>query len=198
LNAGVTRYNDKGHFVNSATGEELPAMFEKGGMEVVGSLSHSPPVVASTRTIMVDVDGCYGHLGGDSILRMTLDFDEGTRIDEIVNVNVAVKRKFGRESHRRQVRPRTDDGSSQTLTSPTSPMPPAPIPPVPVPHQSQSVYMEEIPDEEMMEIQVLPTPPRQSKGTIDDEVGTKYYLFSELEKNVKTNQIGEKIMDTSM
>jgi hypothetical protein len=70
-------------------------MFEKDGMKVVGSLSHGPPVAASTRTIMVKVDGCYGHLGGDSILRTTLDFDEGTRTDEIVYVNVAEKRKFG-------------------------------------------------------------------------------------------------------
>jgi len=48
----------------------------------------------------------------------------------------------------------------------------------------------------MMEIQVLPAPPRQSKGTTGGEPGKKYYLSSELGKNVKTNQIGEKIMDT--
>jgi hypothetical protein len=160
-------------------------MFEKGGMKVVASLPHSPPVAARTRIIMVDVDGCYGHLGGDSILRTTLDFDEGTRTDEIVDVSVAEKRKFGREPHRRQVRPRTDDGSSQTLTPPTPPMPPVPIPPVPVPRQPQPVYIKEVPDEEMMEIQVLPASPRQSKGTAGGEVGKKYYLSSELGKMSK-------------
>jgi len=81
LNAGLIRYNDKGHLVNGTTGEELPLMFERGGMRAVASLPPGPPVAASTRTITVDVDGHYGHLGGDSILRTTLHFDEGTRTD---------------------------------------------------------------------------------------------------------------------
>ena len=70
-------------------------MFEKGGMKkVIGSpLPQSSPVAASTRNITVDE--LYGHLGGDSILRTTLDFEEGTRNnDEIVDVNAAEKRKL--------------------------------------------------------------------------------------------------------
>jgi hypothetical protein len=50
----------------------------------------------------------------------------------------------------------------------------------------------------MMEIQVLPAPSHQSQSTVGGEVDKKYYLSSELGKNIKTNQIGEKIMDTSM
>ena len=188
LNAGLTRYNDKGHLVNGATGEELPLMFEKGGMKKV--IGQGSPVTASTRNITVDE--FYGHLGGDSVLRTTLDFEEGTRMDEIVDVNVAEKRKFGREPHRRQVRPRTDAGPSQTLTPPT---PPVPIPPVPIPQQSQPVYIEEVPNEEMSDIQSQPA--RQSKGQSGSgEAGKKYYLDSKLGQNVKTTQIGEKIMDT--
>ena len=189
LNAGVTRYNDKGHLVNDGIGEELPLMFEKGGIKKV--IEQGSSVTASTHNITIDE--LYGHLGGNSILRTTLDFEEGTRTDEIVDVNVA-KRKFGRESHRRQVRPRTDAGPSQTLTSLMSP---APIPPVPTSQQSQLVYIEKVPDEEMSDVQVLPASSCQSKGqstaTGSGEDGKKYYLDSKLGQNVKTAQIGEKI-----
>src|SRR5205814_8538374 len=72
LNAGVTRYNEKGHLVNGVSGEELPLMFDKGGMKkVIGAtLPQSSPVAASTRNITIDE--VYGRLGGDSILRTTL------------------------------------------------------------------------------------------------------------------------------
>jgi hypothetical protein len=165
-------------------------MFEIGGMKVVGSRPYGPPVAASSRTIMVDGDECYGHLGGDSILRMTLDF-EGARTDEIVDVNVTESGNLV-ESRTGEIRTSTDDGPSQTLTPPTPPMPPAPIPSVQVPHQSQSVYIEDVSDEEMMEIQVLPAPSRQSKGTTGGVVGKKYYLSSELGKMSKLIRLGRR------
>src|SRR5204863_10211276 len=110
LNASVTRYNDKGRLVNGASGEELPLMFEKGGMKkVIGPpLPQSSLVAASTRNITVDE--LYGHLGGDSILRTTLDFEEGTYTEEIVDMNAAEKRKLGQAPQWRRVKPRTDEG----------------------------------------------------------------------------------------
>lgn len=62
------------------------------------------------------------------------------------------KRKFDRESPKCQVKVRMDDGSSQIFISPTSLR--APISPVSIP---QSVYIEEVSDEEMSDIQVLPS-----------------------------------------
>ena len=191
LNAGVTRYNDKDHLVNDAIGEELSLMFEKDGMKKV---IQGSSITASTRSITVDE--FYGYLGGDSVFRITLDFEEGTRTDEIMDVDVAEKRKFDREPHRRQIRSRRDVGPSQILTPSTSP---ASIPSIsmPTPQQSQSVYIEEVPDEEMSDVQSQSA--RQSKGQSGSgEVGKKYYLDSKLGQNVKTTQIGEKIIDTPM
>ena len=92
----------------------------------------SSPVAVSTHNITVDE--LYGHLGGDSILRTTLDFEEGTYTEEIVDVNAAEKRKHDPESQRRRVKRKIDDGSSQTLSPPTptrTGYPVAPIPSVP-------------------------------------------------------------------
>ena len=137
------------------------------------------------------IDEVYESLGGDSILRTILDFEEGTRTEEIVDVNVVEKRKFGREPPKRHVRPRTDSGPSQTLIPPT--------PPAFLSNLNQSTWRK-IPDEDMADIQILPAPPRQSKvqpNTTDSgETDRKYHLISELDKNVKTDQIGEKIMNT--
>src|SRR6266516_3680610 len=107
--------------------------------KVIGPpLPQSSPVAASTRNITVDE--LYGHLGGDSILRTTLDFEEGTYTEEIVDVNAAEKRKLGQAPQWRRVKPRTDEGPSQTLTPPTPPR--AEFPPAPISHQPHLVYIE--------------------------------------------------------
>lgn len=59
-----------------------------------------------------------------------------------MDVNVAEKRKFDRETSKRQVRSRMDSESSQIFISST---PPA--------QQSQSIYIEEVSDEDMPDIQ---------------------------------------------
>lgn len=84
LNVGVIRYNDKSRLVKGASGEEFPLMFERDEMKkVVGPLPHDSPIATSTHNIMIDDP--YGRLGGDSILRTIIDFEEDTRTDVIVN-----------------------------------------------------------------------------------------------------------------
>src|SRR5947207_11078013 len=95
LNVGITCYNDKSYLVDDTFDEELSLMFEKGGMKKVIGMKSSP-IAVSARNVMIDE--LYDHLGGDSILRTTLDFDEGTYIEEIVDVNAAKKRKLGQTS----------------------------------------------------------------------------------------------------
>ena len=146
MNAGVTYYNEKSHLINDIIDEELPLMFNKDGMKMIIGSPQNSPIVVSTRNITIDK--VYEHLERDSILRTILDFEKGICMDEIVNMNVAEKRKFDRESSNRQVRQRTNSEPSQMLTPP---MPPANS------QQSQSVYMKEVPDEEMADVQILPT-----------------------------------------
>src|SRR6266516_7779968 len=170
--------------------------------KVIGPpLPQSSLVAASTRNITVDE--LYDRLGGDSILRTTLDFEEGTYTEEIVDVNAAEKRKLGQAPQRRHVKPRTDEGPGQTLTPPIPPrteFPPAPIPPAPISHQPQPVYIEEIPDDEMPDMGIAAQPrsmaPQSQPNADGGEVKRKYHLASELSQTVDTAQIGEKIMDT--
>ena len=76
-----------------------------------------------------------------------------------MDINVTEKRKIGQQPPRRRVRSRTDDSLSQILTSSTPPreFPSAPIPPTSIQDnhlgQSQSVQVEEIPNEEMSNVQ---------------------------------------------
>jgi hypothetical protein len=52
-----------------------------------GFLPQNPLMAVSIHNITAD--DFYEHLGGDSIPRTTIDFEEGTRTEEIVDVNAA-------------------------------------------------------------------------------------------------------------
>lgn len=95
-------------------------MYGKRGMKAApGSLSssHDSPVTVSTRGITVE--DLHGHLWRDSILRIILDFEDGTRPDEIVDVNITEKRKLGHAPQRCSVKRRIDTEQSETLSPPT-------------------------------------------------------------------------------
>ena len=83
LNTGLTRYNDKNHLVNDTIDKELSLMFEKDEMK---KIIQDSLITISIRNIMIDE--FYGHLDGDFVLRIILDFEEDTRTDEIVDVDV--------------------------------------------------------------------------------------------------------------
>lgn len=143
----------------------------------------------STRSITIE--DIYVHVGADSILWTTLYFEEGTRIDEIVDVNVAEKRKLGHPPQRRSVTRRIDTDQNETPSPPTL----ASYPP-------QQGHVEEIPDEEMSDAQLPAQPfrPRQSaiQPTTVGEAGRKFCLASDLSPTIGTDKVGEKVMDTQM
>src|SRR5947207_8602485 len=91
LNIDIIHYNDKNHFVNNIFNEKFSLMFEKSEMKKVIEMKSSS-IIVSVHTVMIDE--LYDHLEGDSILRTILDFDEDIYIEEIVNMNIAKKRKF--------------------------------------------------------------------------------------------------------
>src|ERR1700689_902679 len=69
-------------------------------------VSVAPSVAVSTNNITVE---SYGNLGSESsVMVTTLDFEKGTRMDEIIDANVDEKRRRD-EILRRRVRPRLDD-----------------------------------------------------------------------------------------
>ena len=103
------RVNDQGHIISAATGDELPLMYGKGGMKRFFELSRSiapvptpaptvnnipTPVTSSSVTNITFDDEMYGNLGGSGSIHLTtLDFQKGTRIDEIIDADVYEKRK---------------------------------------------------------------------------------------------------------
>ncbi|HEU4342387.1 MAG TPA: retropepsin-like aspartic protease [Candidatus Binatia bacterium] len=187
LQSGITRFNENRRLINCATGEELAVMYGRGGMKAL--ISNSPPASAvnvSTRNILLDDP--YAHVGHGAILRTTLDFEKGTRVDEIVDVNVDEKRKRDSEPRFRNVRPRTETNSA--------PAPAAATPP------ERRMPRDEAVDTEMSDVPPLqPLQPLQRSqpvvnGPPPAEPGKKFKLASDLSQTVSTSQIGEKIMDT--
>jgi len=103
--------SDKGRVVFN--GEELPLMWGKGGMKKLLTLATpalpvpmSAPIVAGINNITLE---SYGELGSQSsVMITTLDFENGTRTDEIIDAEVNEKRRRD-EILRRRTRPRLED-----------------------------------------------------------------------------------------
>jgi hypothetical protein len=172
LHSKLVSLNDRGRVVFN--GEELPLMWGKGGMKkfiaMVAPTAATvtpvipPPVSVGNHNIMLE---SYGNLGPQSSVRVTtLDFENGTRTDEIIDADVNEKRRRD-EILRRRVKPRVED------TFPRVPIPPG----------------EDKPDDQRSTTQGR-TP------DVSEETPKKFRLASELNQTVSTSQIGEKIMDT--
>jgi len=79
--------NDQGRIVNVTTCEELLTMFGRGGMKRLINMSQPLPAPVAVSNITLDAN--YGELGSaGSIQLTTLDFQKGTRTDEIINADV--------------------------------------------------------------------------------------------------------------
>ncbi len=119
LQLRIIKLNDKGHIVNGTTGEDIPLMYGRGGMKWIVELSHpraspsSPALVmVNTSTIMIHDSCFYGNLYEGSIRVTTLDYENGVRIDEIIDAEVEMKRKKDNIERTRGVRPRLDSPPS--------------------------------------------------------------------------------------
>ena len=100
-----------------STGEELPTKYGKGGMnEVLRSRMATTLTTSSVTMNTADAtaitfdDRVFGSLGNqDGSARVTLlDFENGIRTDQIIDVEVNEKRKRGAADQARRVRTRMD------------------------------------------------------------------------------------------
>jgi hypothetical protein len=107
IRQGLVRLNEQNRVVNAATGVELPLMFGKGGMKKLleRPATTSNSVFAATTT-NITIDDLSGQLGQNSVMITTLDFENDTRTDEIVDVDVWEKRKHGGSEKERRVKSR--------------------------------------------------------------------------------------------
>jgi hypothetical protein len=175
------RLNERGRAVSAVNGEEYPLMIGKGGMKRFVALTTSvatpvtTSIAAGNNNITLE---SYGNLGPQSsVMITTLDFETGTRTEEIIDVEVNEKRRRD-EILRRRVRPRTEDTEPRTPAAPVPPPDVAPAPP---------------PDIDMQDVQ---NDQRSATPGASGAPPKKYRLASEVGRIVNAAQIGEKIMDT--
>ena len=164
-----------------ANGKEYRLNIGKGGIKTLVEEEERQRQTANTRMITLNE---YGTLGNsESIMRTTLDFENGTRYEAIVDVNVDEKRKAGDEPGRR-VRPRINDDRGQTpsMQPPTSLNGPelSNEPPVQPFRRSNPSHS-------------APAVPPTSNPS-----APKFRLSSELSKTIGAADIAEKIMDTNV
>ena len=209
IQKGLIRLNEQNRVVNVETGLELPLMFGRGGMKKLldKSIPSSNSVFSATTT-NITIDDLYGQLGDNSVMVTTLDFENDTRSDEIIDIDVWEKRKHGGSDKGRRVKPRyyerstpefnpTDSGPSQS-TQPSSFSPSQPersstfpraqsLPPRPVLPEDPTVpHLADDSDEEMVEEPASPV----------GRAKRKYRLASKINETVTIADVGEKIMDT--
>ena len=204
LDNGLVGFNEKGRIKLMSTGEELPTKYGRGGMKEV--LSSRMPTTSTTSSVTMNTadataitfdDRVFGSLGNqDGSARVTLlDFENGIRTDQIIDVEANEKRKRGAADQTRRVRTRMDsqkddsqkdDSQTAQNTHDTaqSKKSAAPAP----------VSVEDVPDEETPggehSTQTSQTSPPDIAGA-----KPKFRLGSELNKSITVESIGEKVME---
>ena len=135
--------NDQNCVVNAITGEQIPTNFGRGGMKKLFEqfLASYVPQVANVSNITAECG--FGEIGGSHSVRLTIIDRNGVVSHQIVDADVAEKRRRG-DTLGRNVRPRLDDGRTDNVPIPTIPQQSqqpqlpqhraAPIPPVPPPN----------------------------------------------------------------
>src|SRR5579862_3315056 len=168
---GNIKLNDRGRVVFAANGAEIPTQFGKGGMKRIYELTYPPltgdlAIQSSSRNVTFD-DGNYASIGeGHGVRVTTLDFENGIRTDQIIDVDVEEKRKRDEIDKTRQTRRRMEESQ----TPPVAPGAAAPS--------------------------VTPNARSPGQTPSADEIKPKYRLQSQLNQTVGTADIGDKIMNT--
>ena len=230
IREGRVRINENNRVVNAGTGQEFPLMIGKGGMRrilEVAAGSQAPTLISSSVTkraqvtaasvgnIMLETAPSYGSVGGGSVIVSTIDFENDTRTDEIVDVDVFEKRRrggLGNDQSNKRVR--SSDDSSGTFTGPSRQpyvediddegdlpaqpfhrphLPSAPSSGSPLPSQPPHHLRSQGP------IPFAPIPPAptvaQPTPPVEDRT-KKFRLASKLSEKVNVADVGEKVMDS--
>ena len=171
LKSGLIRINENGRIAISASGEEIPTMFGRGGMKKLFDLQYRPTVV-SNRNITAD---SYGSIGNGNSVRLTTFDRRGNITHEVIDADVNEKRKRDSlELPRRSVRPRTDAPSPATEMN---------VDPSPLNEPSN------IPE-------TTPLVPRSEEAPT--AAAKNYRLASKLQESVDIDELGNKIMETKV
>ena len=200
LRSGRIRLNDQNRVVNAITGEEIPTNFGRGGMKKLFEqwLASSVSKVANVNNLTAECG--FGEIGKNHSVRLTMIDRNGVVSHQIIDADVAEKRRRG-DTLGRNVRPRLDDSRTDDIPVPTVPQPgqpvsqpqlpvhhPAPIPPVPPPTP--------VP---------VPPPATDTSRTVSQDQPMdvdstpvekqKFRLASKAQESISLDEIGEKIMD---
>src|SRR5271170_2834844 len=214
---GKIRVNENNHVVDVATGMEFPLMIGKGGMRrilVMRTGVLAPALVptqvkrvqpVSVGNIMLEPTPSYGSVGGGSVIVSTIEFENDTHSDEIVDVDVFEKRRRGGLDNDGQAskRDRPSDGptpSRQPFVEDVvdedelpvrpfvSPIPPASAVPIPSP-------LRQFPPRGP-----VPFPPAPAVATPPTPTGEnhvkKFRLASKLSEEIDVADVGEKVMES--
>ena len=136
LNAKVVGFNESGRIKLMSTGEELPLMTNRGGMKeavrsrTVETASRVTAVTSADVGAISFDDQLFGKLGpqNGSARLTSLDFENGIRTDQIIDVEANEKRKRDALERTRRVRSRIG-GPEETQPAPESnPVPSSPRP----------------------------------------------------------------------
>ena len=205
LNAKLIGFNEVGRVKMMSTGEELPLMFNKGGMKEALRIRMAA-ISADVGAITFD-DRVFASLGpqNGSARVTTLDFENGIRTDQIIDVEANEKRKRDALDRTRRVRSRIDesgpDGTSNSDPGPSNVRPTPANYGYPPPVQVTDVPEEEIRMESTSEPHGAQTssrsPNAQTPSGSPSTTGTKtkFRLASELNQMVTTEEVGKKVMD---
>lgn len=173
MQGGLITINTENRIINAKSSEEIPSIFNKGGMKKIFE-SIITPTIATNNKIALE-GSTHGSLGPEGLVRITtLDLDNNILTDEIIDVEVNEKRKRD-EIVRRRMRPRLDDEHI--------------IPPAPRSDDRDATPANAIPAtaSASASVNVPPKMPEKVK---------KFRYASELNQTIDASTIGERIMDT--
>src|SRR5947207_8080217 len=85
LNINIIYYNNKNYFINDIFNKKFSLIFKKNKMKKIIEMKSS---LIAMNACNIMINELYDHLEENFIFRITLDFDEGIYIKEIVNMNI--------------------------------------------------------------------------------------------------------------
>jgi len=107
---GKIRVNENNRIIDVLTGMKFPLMIGKGGMRRILEMRAAPKAAqafvpsqvncarssaVNVGNIMLEMAPSYASVGGGSVIVSTIDFENDTHSDEIVDVDVFEKRRCG-------------------------------------------------------------------------------------------------------
>src|SRR5579859_810575 len=174
LQSGKILWNESHHIVLAATGEEIPLNWRGGGQKEIfdSEMAKVSKTTAKASTNVIVAEPVYGTLGEDNSVVCATLYDDGTIMEEVVDVEVEEKRKHddfeqsGRRTCPRQNEETSGPGRQQSTSESFNNG--SAEPSASVPHT--------------VENPVEPKP--------------KYQLLSKLNETLSVDDIGAKILDT--